>query len=117
MYRVYTVNAVNQSLAICTRARQEKKTVEETERLVETHLSNRIEEIPVKVEEMDCKADSGWFQEEYTLRLRATYSFGMKLSWVVIEKCCVMNPVDFRNRVDFLWEKGKQYLDQLDSGA
>ncbi len=113
VYRIYTLNAVNQSLAICSRARQEKKSVEEATRLAEKYLNDVLIQFPIEITELQCETVTGWFEEEYIMVVSAKYSFMFELSWIVVEKSCAMNPVEFRNRFDFIWEKGKQYLDQL----
>ena len=113
VYRIYTISAVDQGLVICNRARQEKKTTEETVQLVETYLYDTLVQLPIDITELKCEVVSGWFAEEYSIRVTAGYSFILKLSWNSVGKCSVMNPVEFRNRVDFVWEKGNQYMDQL----
>lgn len=113
MYRVYTLNAVNQSLSICSRSRQEKKTAEEAAQSAEAYLLDALAQLPIEIIELQCETTMGWFKEEYTVKVTAEYSFIFKFSWTAVEKSCVMNPVQFRNRCDFIWEKGKQYLDRF----
>ena len=109
-YRVYTLNVMNQSLAICSRARQEMKPKEEARQLAERYLQECLRLIPIEMETVQLDVQDGWVQEEYTARVSAQYSFLFDMTWSAVEKSCVMNPVIFRNRLDLVWEKGKQYL-------
>lgn len=111
MYRIYTLNTVDQSLAICNRARQEKKTTEEARQLAEEYARGTLENLPIEITKLQCEVSSEWFQEEYTMVVEAGYSFVLELNWTAVGKSCVMNPVEFRNRIDFVWEKGQQYLE------
>ena len=104
---------MDQSLTVCVRARQEKRSAEEAVQLAEAYLNNKLAQVPIDIAEVQCKTRVGWFHEEYTMWVTARYAFVLELSWTTLEKSSVVNPVEFRNRVDFIWEKGKQYMDQL----
>ena len=112
-YRIYTLCAVNQSLSVYSRARQEKKTSEEAVQMAEGYLEDALGLLPIEVQELRCVADTGWLTEECSVGVTARYSFLFDMSWSAVEKNCVTNPVIFRNRLDFMWEKGKQYLDRF----
>ena len=113
MCRIYAVNAVNQSLLICNRARQEKKTTEEAVQLAEEYLYDVLKQIPIEITELHCDTVKGWWEEEYVMMVSAKYSFIFELSWNTVAKSCSTNPTEFRNRIDFIWENGKQYLEQI----
>lgn len=109
-YRIYTLCTINQSLTVCSRARQERKTMDEAAQLGEEYLYDTLSFLPIEIQETWCETDTGWLKEEYTIGVTARYSFLFDMSWSAVEKSCVMNPVSFRNQLDFIWEKGKQYL-------
>ena len=114
-YRIYTLCMVNQSLSVYSRARQEKKTVKEAEQMAEEYLYDTLCLLPIEIQEYWCEGEAGWLEEECTVGVMAKYSFLFDLTWSNVGKNCVTNPVSFRNRLDFVWEKGKQYLDRFQS--
>ena len=109
-YRIYTVCVVNQSLAVYNRARQEKNTMQEAVQLAEEYLCDTLDILPIEIQDSWCEVEGGWLEENCAIGVKVNYSFMLNMTWSSVGKNCVTNPVSFRNRLDFIWEKGSQYL-------
>ena len=109
-YRIYTVCVVNQSLSVYSRARQEKNTMQGAALLAEEYLYDTLSILPVEIQDFWCEAEGGWLEEDCTVGVTVQFSFMFDMKWSSVGKNCVTNPVSFRNRLDFIWEKGRQYL-------
>ena len=116
-YRVYTLCAINQSLTVYSRARQEKKTAEEASELAKGYLYDVLNLLPIDIQDVQCESNAGWLKEECVMGVKAGYSYIFDMSWSSVGKCDATNPVSFRNRLDFIWEKGKQYLDRFQNDS
>lgn len=111
-YRIYAKAALQQSLLICTDQREQGREPESAAALAEQHLAERLEQLPVRVEAAEVTAQAGWLKEEYIAGIRAESFFLIPLSWQEQQTREWRNPVLFRNRVDFIWEKGKAFVDR-----
>ena len=111
-YRIYALNAINQSLMICSQARSEGMTPEEAVQCAGEYLHEELDRLPIRIEEIQWEQSVGWLKEEYAVGVSARYSFVISISWSAFQKSNVINPVVFRNRLDFIWEKGRRYLDE-----
>ncbi len=111
-YRIFAWNAMNQSLLVCIQARNEGIGAEEAVEYASEYLEGQLEKLPIQTTALEWNSSIGWFKEEYSVRISVRYSFLISMSWSAIQVSTRMNPMEFRNRLDFIWEKARQYLDQ-----
>ena len=110
-YRIYSQAVVQQSLLICTHQRQQGIRPEKAAAIAESYLQDQLQQLPIAVEAAEVKQSVNWLNEEYQAGFKASYTLFISLSWSETQKKEWMNPVLLRNRVDFIWEKGKAYFD------
>lgn len=115
-YRIYTVNAMEQSLMVCEEERKGGKTPEEAAASGEEYLYGQLERLPIELTAAEYTQSTGWLKEEYEVKISAKYTFIISLSWSAVRKEKVINPVQLRNRLDFIWEKGQQYMGMGETG-
>ena len=78
--------------------------------IAEEYLYDTLSILPVEIQDFWCEAEGGWLEEDCTVGVTVQFSFMFDMKWSSVGKNCVTNPVSFRNRLDFIWEKGSQYL-------
>ena len=116
-YRLFTWNAMNQSMLVCMQARNDGEPPETAVGYAEKYLEEELAKLPIQVTELDWQSSSGWLEEEYGVKISARYSLIFSLSWSAGQTSKRVNPVEFRNRLDFIWEKARQYLEQGEVGG
>lgn len=111
-YRIFAVNAMNQSLMICLQERNSGQEPDEAVQSAAEYLERELTKTPIQIEAVQWEKEVGWLKEEYVVKISARYSFLTSLPWSAVQKTTRMNAMEFRNRVDFVWEKGRKYLEQ-----
>ncbi len=114
-YRIFTWNAMNQSLMVCNQARNKGMQPEEAIECAAGYLDEELSKLPIQIDALNWERSTGWLKEEYVVKVSARYSFMVSMSWSAVQISKRINPVEFRNRLDFIWEKGRQYLDRGES--
>lgn len=104
-YRIYTQCRVQQSLMLCAEQRKQGANPDAAVGNAKQYLEEALKGLPVEAEFIDWNQTNRWMKEEYEVTLQARYSFIISLSWTVKQKKVWINPVNLRNRVDFIWEK------------
>jgi hypothetical protein len=110
-YRLYTQCLAEQSFMVCEEQRRSGETPETSMQRAKEYLLERTAALPVQIEAANWHKEEAWFKESYTIKLELRYRFLISLPWTVQSKDSQINPVRFKNRVDFLWEKGKVFLE------
>ncbi len=111
-YRIFVRNAMNQSLLVCIQARNDGMMPEEAVECAAGYLDEELGNLPIQITELQWDSSIGWLKEEYRVKLSARYSYLFSLPWSAVQVSKRVNPVEFRNRLDFIWEKARQYLDK-----
>lgn len=104
-YRIYTQCRVQQSLMLCVEQRKQGADPDAAVGNAKQYLEEALKGLPVEAELIDWNQTNRWMKEEYEVTLQVRYSFIISLSWTVKQKKVWINPVNLRNRVDFIWEK------------
>lgn len=95
---------------VCTEKRQEGESAETAVTQADHYVEEKLQRLPIRVEAAEWEYSQDWLGEKYSIRITADYRLVMPMSWNVIQTKEWMNPVLFKNRVDYLWEKGKMYM-------
>ncbi len=111
-YRIFTWNAMHQSLLVCIQTRNEGILPEDAMECAAEYLAAELENVPIQITELEWDSSIGWLKEEYSVKVSAQYSFILSLPWSSVQVSKRVNSAEFRNRLDFIWEKAGQYLDQ-----
>lgn len=104
-YRIYTQCKVQESLILCEEQRKHGLDLNPAMEKAKKYLEESLQGLAIETEFINWNQTSSWMKEEYEVTLQMRYSFVITLSWNVKQKKRWLNPVGFRNRVDFLWEK------------
>ena len=75
------------------------------------YLLEKTAALPLRIEKESWNQEDAWFKESYEVEIVLQYMSLIPLSWTVQGKTVWSDPLQFKNRVDFLWEKGKVLLE------
>ena len=108
-YHVYSRCLAEQSVMLCIDQRKEGVEAEEAVQVAQAYLGEKLRRLPLQVETCSVVQENSFLQETYTatMEAKARMLISFTCQWTV--KQTWMEPVLFRNRVDYLWEKGQQY--------
>lgn len=109
-YQIYASCIMQQSLMICESRRQQGAEPKAALGEAEAYVSQKMEEVPVQVLNLKMNQQKEWIEEVYQVELEAEYNLIIPLTWRSIQKKSRMDPVTFRNRIDWVWEKGKKWM-------
>lgn len=109
-YRIYTFDVLQRGMLICENARNEGEEAENAMAAGKQYTEVQLQKIPIRIVDIRWDYECGWLEEEYTAAVQAEYSFLLSLPWQAQLKMEWSNPVQFRNRIDYIWEKGSKYF-------
>lgn len=108
-YRIYIDDVLKRSMMICIEQRNQGAQPEEAMNRADAYLQQQLEPLPVQTETDGWQLTDGWLSEKYEVGLFAEYRMFASFHWTAQQKGDWRNPVLFRNRIDYLWEKGQKY--------
>lgn len=107
---IYSQSLAKQGLLLCAEERNQGINAEDALLQAEDFVKTRLEALPVIIKEIKSSKDVGWLSEGYVIEIVAEYRLFVAFSWEIKQEFIWTNPILFKNRVDFLWEKAHQYL-------
>lgn len=110
-YRLYTQCLVQQSFMVCIEQRKAGESPELSMEGAREYLLEKTAALPLRIEKESWNQEDAWFKESYEVEIVLQYMALIPLSWTVQGKTVWSDPLQFKNRVDFLWETGKVLLE------